>query len=425
MISIRKGLALVLAAALVIIAGCTGSGTGGQDTPDKGAGGGEDPVTITFWHAMNEDSAHGKVLAQLVKDFNAAHDHIQVKAQYQGSYGDLEKKVAAALAARTAPTVVQNTDSMLTRLVASDAVQPLNDLIPREELNDYIPALLKATTYGDRLMALPFNKSAVVLIYDKTLVSDPPETWEEFAQLAKALTVPGERYGTALEANVYEFGSHFAQAGGEWLANNKPAFHNEAGVEALTFITDLIRNGYAVQLKPKEYKSNYFSEGRAAMIAATSASYAYIKPKSGNPWGVAPLYAGPAGKATPLSGANVSIIAEDKGVTPAQTRAAAEFIIWLTNKENTLRWGMGKTGYGPVRLSAIEDAEWKAFARENPEYGVLAEVLPHGVVQPTHPKWKAVQNEITSAVQAAFLGEASPEDALKAAAAKAEGILNK
>lgn len=420
----RAGLAKILAVGLVMLAGCggggaTGAGPGAGGAPAPAAG--REPVRISFWHGMSYDSAHGQTLKELVQEFNGSQPDVVVEEVYQGSYADLEKKLTAAIAAGTPPTVVQNTDSMLTNLVRARAVQVLDPYVPASDRADYPDALLASATFGGQLYALPFNKSMIVLIYDTTLVRNPPKTWEEFQQLARELTIPGQRYDTAFEANVYYFGTHLAQAGGQWLTRDgKAAFNSEAGVRALQFIVDMAREGSAIQLKPREYQSNYFNEGRAAMIATTSASFAFIKPASGNPWAVAPLYAGPGGEAVPLSGANVSLVS---GASPEAAKAGARFLLWLTGREGTLKWAMAKTGYIPVRRSAVADPRWQAFVQANPAYAVLGSAMDKGVIQPNHPRWQAVQKEITTAVEKAVLGQASVREALDEAARKADEIL--
>ncbi len=426
----RRGLALLLVAAMAAATGC-----GGAKTPAPAGPAGEsssapaaptapapqkDPVKIIFWHGMSPDSAHGQTLQTLVRQFNESQADVEVEEVYQGSYKDLEKKLMAAIAAGKPPTVVQNTDSMLTRLLGAKAVQGLDNLVPPADKADYVPALLDAATYEGKLYALPFNKSIIVLIYDKTLVTNPPGNWDAFRQVAREVTVAGQRYGTAFPADVYYFGQHFSQAGGVWVQDGKATFDSEAGVQALQFIVDMAREGSAIQLKPKEYQSNYFNEGRAAMIATTSASFAFIKPASGHPWGVAPLYSGPGGEAVPLSGANVSIVT---GVNPEETQAATRFILWLTGKEGTLKWAIAKTGYMPVRKSAVETKEWKDFVQANPEYGVLSAAMDKGVIQPNHPKWQSVQDLITTAVEKAVLGQADAKTALGEAARQANDLL--
>lgn len=411
MLSIRKGLALALAATMLFVAGCGGkTGSSGE------------PVKVAFWHGMADDSAHGKVLKQLVDEFNSTHKDIIVEASYQGSYTDLEKKLTSALQAGNAPAVVQNTDTMLTTLVDGKVVAELDKLVPSKELSDFPDALLAAQRINGKLYAVPFNKSAIVLIYNKNLVKNPPKNWDEFKKVAQEVTVKDKTYGTAFSADVYYFGTHFGQTGGQWIKDGKPAFNGPEGQQALQLIVDMAKAGTAIQLKPKEYQSDYFNQGRAAMIATTSASFAYIKPVDGAPWGVAPLYAGPKGEAVPLSGANLSIVA---GLKKDQQEAAVTFITWLTGKEATLKWAMGKTGYGPVRKSALNDDRWKNFVKENPEYGVLGDALTKGVTQPNVAAWGNVQKLITTAVEKALLGQADVKAALDEAAKGAEPLLSK
>ncbi|HYF79851.1 MAG TPA: ABC transporter substrate-binding protein [Symbiobacteriaceae bacterium] len=426
MVSFRKGLAFVLAATMLAAVGCGGkkapepTTTPGSGTNTPAPAAPKDPVKIQFWHGMADDSAHGKVLKQLVDKYNASQKEVIVEASYQGSYSDLEKKVTSALQTNNPPAVVQNTDSMLSSLVNQKAVIALDGIVDAKELADFPAGLKKAQTIGGNLYALPFNKSAIVLIYYPEFVPNPPKNWDEFKATAKAATSGTTRYGTAFAADVYYFGTHFGQTGAEWIKDGKANFAGAEGQQALQLIVDMAKDGSAIQLKPKEYQSDYFNQGRAAMIATTSASFAYIKPVDGKPWKVAPLYGGPKGEAVPLSGANLSIVS---GLSKEQQDAGVKFMTWLTGKEATLEWAMGKTGYGPVRKSALEDARWKDFVKANPEYGVLGDALTKGVVQPSDSKWSAVQKEITTAVESALLGKQDVKTALEEAATKANALL--
>ncbi|HWI53813.1 MAG TPA: ABC transporter substrate-binding protein [Symbiobacteriaceae bacterium] len=423
MLSFRKGLAFVLAAAMLAAVGCSGAKKEEPSTtPAPAPVAPKDPVKLAFWHGMADDSAHGKVMKSLIEEFNSTQKEVIVEATYQGSYSQLEQKLTSALQAGTAPQVVQNTDSMLSNLVNGKVVTALDGLIPATEISDFPASLLAAQKIDGKLYALPFNKSAIVMIYYPEYVANPPKNWDEFKAAAKAATVEGKRYGTAFNADVYYFGTHFGQTGGQWLKDGKAAFQGPEGQQALQLIVDMVKNGSAIQLKAGEYQSDFFNQGRAAMIATTSASFAYIKPVDGKPFKVAPLYAGPKGEAVPLSGANLSVIA---GLKKEQQDAAIKFITWMTNKETTLKWAMGKTGYGPVRKSALTDDRWKNFVKDNPEYGVLGDALTKGVVQPSNSQWGNVQKQITAAVEAALLGKADVKTALEDAAKKADEALAK
>lgn len=430
MVSKRKGLALILAASMLVLAACGGAtkteeGQPAATTLEAVAPKPTTPVTIQFWHGMDENSAHGKVLAELVKAFNSSQSEVIVEATFQGAYGDIEKKLLGALQTPTPPHVVQATDSMLVKLYAQDAFQALDELVPAKERADYPAGFLQPLTFAaGKLYALPFNKSVLLMIYNKNLVKSPPTNWEEFKAAALAASVKDQRYGTAFGADVYYFGTHFGQTKGQWLdkAQEKVLFNSPEGVEALTLITEMAKNGSAIQLKPKEYQSDYFNQGRAAMIVTTSASLAFIKPVNGDPWGTAPLYQGPANGSVPIAGANLAMV---KGLKPEEQKAAAQFMLWLTGTEATLKWATGKTGYVPVRKSAVASQVWKDFIKENPEYEPLGLSLDKGVTQPNHPKWGEIQKLLTTAVEKAVLGTADPKAALDEAAEKANAELGK
>lgn len=429
MLSIRKGMALVLAGTLLVAAGCGGGSKTQEQKPAEAPKqeAAKAPVKIQFWHGMADDSAHGKVLASLVKEFNDTHKDIVVEATYQGSYADLEKKLVGALQANTPPQVVQATDSMLVKLVDQKAVQALDSYVPANEKADYPAGLLAAQTFKEgnesKLYGLPFNKSMIILVYNKAVVKTPPKNWEEFKKISQEVSIKDKRWGTAFNADVYYFGTHYAQTGGAWMDKDetKVLFNGPEGVQALSLIVDMVKNGSAIQVQPKTYQSDYFNDGRAAMIATTSASLAYLKPANGDPFGVAPLYAGPANDSVPLSGANVVMIS---GLKKEEADAAAKFMLWLTGKEATLKWAMGKTGYMPVRKSAVETQEWKNFVKDNPEYEVLGSSINKGVVQPNNKKWADIQKLLTTAVEKAVLGT-DPKAALDEAAQKANELLSK
>lgn len=431
MLRIRTLLSLTLAAA-VLVAGCGGTGTTKEEPkaqtpasdskPAPQPAAPKAPVKISFWHGMGYDSTHGKTVQALVKQYNESQKDVIVEEVYQGNYADLEKKVVAAIAASTPPTVIQLTDSMLISLVGSKAVQALDSVIPAAEKSDYPSGLFDSLTFDGKTYALPFNKSVVVLIYDKKLIPNPPKTWEEFEKVSQEITVKGQRFGNAFDPNVYSFGNFFIQAGGQWIKDGKANFNSPEGVKAMEYLVKMAQDGVAIYTKPREYTSNYFNEGRAAMIQSTSASFAYIKPTSGNPWGVALLPKGPNNAKTGLSGANVAMVS---GIKADEAEAAMKFMLWLTGKDAQLKWGMEKTGYLPVRKSALATSQWKEFVKTNPEYEVAGQAILEATTHPNHPQWSNVQKVLTSAVEEALLGKATPRAALDKAAVEADKLLAK
>ena len=85
-----------------------------------------DKTTITFWHAMG--GTNGEVLQQIVDDFNASQDEIEVKAEYQGTYDDTITKLKAAMQSDSGlPDVCQMYDVGTKFMYDSGAVIPVED----------------------------------------------------------------------------------------------------------------------------------------------------------------------------------------------------------------------------------------------------------------------------------------------------------
>jgi multiple sugar transport system substrate-binding protein len=111
---------------------------------------------------------------------------------------------------------------------------------------------------------LPYHDGPEMLIYRKDLFESkpeqqrfqeqfgrplkPPKTWNEFLEMARFFTRPQEDlYGTIIAAFpdahniIYDFFLHLWTRGGKVLdSKGQPAFHNPIGIEALTFLGDMI-----------------------------------------------------------------------------------------------------------------------------------------------------------------------------------------
>jgi ABC-type glycerol-3-phosphate transport system substrate-binding protein len=413
----NRRLAGVLAAvaAMSLVAGCAFKTPTPAPKPTK------DPVHIDFWTALAPDSQPGKTLIRLVNQFNSAQTDVMVTATYQGAYIDIDKRLTAAIAAGKPPAVVQATDSLVANFVSAKSVVALDGLVPASDFADYPPSFLSPLTIGGRHYALPFNRSVMVMFYNTRLVPQPPHTWAELQEVA-ADVAENTDAGIALSPDVYGFAPFFHQAGGQWLQDGEPAFAGAEGTEALQLMQDMVQDGSAALIPPKEYAINYLNDGRVGMIMATSASAPYLHSKDGDRIAAAPLPAGPAGAFTVGSGANVMIV---EGITPAEQKAAAKFVLWLTGRDATLQFATTGSGYVPVRYSALADPVWQTYVKANPDFAAMSNAIDKTVAQPADARWSAVQTKITAAVQAALNDGDDPEEALAGAEAAARNLLRK
>ena len=324
----------------------------------------------------------------------------------------------------------------------------LTPLLPKSEIDAFVPANIKSATLDGKLMVLPraqFDVSA--LYYQKSLYADeakkaaykekygtdltPPDTWEEVTRQAEFFASPPNFYGTqfagkeeAINGRFYEM---LVAEGGEYLdAEGKPAFNSEAGVRALDWFVNLYK-AKAVPAGTTNYLWDDLGQGFASGTVALNLDWPgwagfFNDPKSskiaGNV-GVKVQPKGSSGKRTGWSGFHGFSITQNC----ANKEAAASLIWYLTNEDaQKLEAAAGPL---PTR-TAVWD--WDIAQAKNDPY--KAEVLKafqeasqNAFAVPQTPEWIEISNAVYPELQAAILGDKTSKEALDAAAEKANGIL--
>ena len=90
------------------------SATQSEAASDEGSG---EKTTVQFWHSMS--GTNGDLINQLVSDYNASQDAVEVVATYQGSYADAAAKAEQAIYAGNAPDILQVAQDNVGRLAAN------------------------------------------------------------------------------------------------------------------------------------------------------------------------------------------------------------------------------------------------------------------------------------------------------------------
>ena len=107
----KKVLALLLAGAMTASLAACGGGGGTADSTGGGDSSGGDSsgkTQITVWHAMG--GVNGEAMQEMVDDFNASQDEVEVSIEYQGTYDDTITKLKAAMQSGELPDVCQMYD---------------------------------------------------------------------------------------------------------------------------------------------------------------------------------------------------------------------------------------------------------------------------------------------------------------------------
>lgn len=364
-----------------------------------------EPTEITFWHYMTGNLE--ETLTALTDEFNSTNEYgITVTLVNQGYASDLQTKLQASAAADALPDLTQAYNNWLTPYL--DKIVHLDDFVANDFDNwdDIVEAYRGECSEFGFVHAVPFNKSTYVLFYNKTLFDElgieAPKTWADveadakIVKDAKGIAFIGYDDSTgAIEATLKQNGENFVDETGA-------LFDTDGGREAFEYLSNLYSNGYARLVGEDGYFSNVISNQNIASYVGSSAGVSYITAE-GWELGVAPL---PGNKvnAANMAGTNIVMFSQDTN----KQLAAWEYLKFLTSTESTSKWAVS-TGYLPVRQSAYETAEYKAYMEENICAAACYEQSKDFFYSPTFDASNDIRNSVSPAFEQLVLDKADAQ----------------
>ncbi|EPH90813.1 ABC transporter, solute-binding protein [Enterococcus faecalis 06-MB-DW-09] len=180
---------------LLFSVGVLAAGCGNSETADSSGNESADgKTTLDFWSFWGS-GARQEVIEEIIDDFNASQDKIEVKYSYQ-PWGDIWTKSLSSITAGNPPDViVQDINSVAQRAEAQQATN-LSEYIEEGSSDEFYPQLWDTVEYEGDAYAVPFNTDTQVIFYNKTLFKEAgiseeqlPQTWEELETVARKLDV--------------------------------------------------------------------------------------------------------------------------------------------------------------------------------------------------------------------------------------------
>lgn len=359
------------------------------------------PVDVTFWHAMT--AANEETLAELVDDYNASQDKVDVELVFSGSYDDTRDKYVTALRGGDLPDVVQLEETAIQLMIDSQSAVPAQACVEADgyDTSDFLPRVLAEFSVEDVLWPMPFNVSNPVLFYNRKAFEAagldpdaPPATLEELAEASQTIVDAGAaQYGMALELSAW-YVEQWLNIGGQTVVDNEngragrataATLDNETTLDALTWVKDMVDDQLAVSVGRNTSGADHLlavGTGQAAMTIGTSAAL-------GSVYDV--LAGGDFPNVEPGVAAFPSLAADSQGGVAAggaalwivnrssdeEQAATWDFLKWLDEPEQQARWHVG-TGYIPIRQSAADLPEVTELWAERPGFQVAYEQLTAG-----------------------------------------------
>jgi len=392
-------------------------------------------VHLTLWNVPPKSlPLDRKIWEDTVARFEAENPAIRVEGverEYQ------PEEFITVMAGGKGPDLVKVWVGAIQTLANLGFLEPVDSYLQNWDQGKYIkPILLDSTKVGDSHYGIPADTYFLFLLYRKDLFAkaglnpeNPPNTWDEWVQTARTLTNRAKgQYGIGLVPKTWYFQDFVWQAGGEMIRTGdggkpKSAFGEAPAVLALKFWKDLKWKYNVLQsdvLMPESELLHLFALGKVAMILGTENELPAlitrykIDPQS---FGIAPLPAGPAGRAAHLGG---DIYVLNASSSPERKAAAWKWVEFELSPANQLwKWQQMHDLKMVIFPGAFSST---ASVANLPEFKRVADAMETARVEPHVNGWPQVRNLLDEdPLQSVFLEEdANPQQLLETFAKTAD-----
>ena len=350
-------------------------------------------------------------------------------------WGSVERKLLAAVYARTAPDLVNLNPPFAANLASKGGLTDLTPLLPSDAAERYLPSVWQACRDPDAgQIAVPWYLTVRLSLVNRELldqadIAAPPTRWDEIPAFARQIRKRTGRYGlflTTVPDDSAEMLETLVQMGVSLLdSERRAAFNSPAGRRAFQFWTDLYQEG----LLPREVVSQgqrraieLFQSGDLAM-AATGAEF--LRSIQTNAPGVAAV----TESHPPVTGAdgtaNVALMTLAVPRQSTKQALALQLALFLTDATNQAHFATearvlpsSVEALARVR-SQLQQEQTRTHQQDQIRQARLLSAITlerARVLVPALPGIKRLQKILYTKLQRAMLGQVTSAEALGTAA---------
>lgn len=350
----------LLAGAVLAACGSGGKPSASPSTTGSGGSGGSShaPVTLTY---MLWDPHQEVGYKQSIAAFEKKYPYIHVNVIQLG-YSAYWQKLTTEIASGSPPDLFWDNLDYFPTFVKDGALLSVQPFIKKYHVNlsSYYSNLLPLFKYHSQYYAIPKDWDTVGLVYNKKMLAKAglpaptnltwnPTTGGSLLRYAQDLTLssngrhagqsgfnPAKIVQYGFSASLAGTGSQqgyadfLAQNGVTYFKNGKYAYATPTGVQVFTFLKNLIYKWHVAPPATLSTQPTFtqltdlFAPGKLAMYQTGDWNLNPISTSVKFPWGIAPLPAGPAGRASVTNGLGINISAHTK-----HPRSAGLLWAWL------------------------------------------------------------------------------------------------
>lgn len=365
-----------------------------------------------------------KDIAPQIEEFEKAYPDVKIEAVDLGAE-DLHNKLLASLLAGTgAPDVSFEVDIYARKYYGTPMILPLSDVYPNYK-EEFVQGLSYRWEYNGELWGIPYDTGPFIVFYRKDVFDELgvefPDNWQDFLEVGKKVTKPGERYmGFFYQAD--QFAAIVQSRGGMVTSiQDEVLFNNPIAVETLEFIRSLVKE-YQITEYASPWDPAGFEKVKTGRWVSLPIWFWYqsfgLKDVAYNPefdgkWRVAPTLRWT--KNDPPTGADFTC--GGLWVVTSQTKypdIAKKFAASLGTKEAQVSQAT-RRGIMPVNVLALQElSSWQdPFFGNQETFKIALEVMKQ--YPPSIEfggKWPAISPILTSAIEKVIFEDVPPDKAL-------------
>lgn len=371
-------------------------------------------VTLAFWEQEGEEV--DVFIDGLIAEFEAANPSITIERTHYENEA-LRDQFQTASLAESAPEVVRVPNDFAGPFSTLDIIAPMDALFDEAFLAQFFEGALEPAVVAGTLWGIPDNYgNHLMLLYNQSLIAEPPATFEDLITKAQELTA-GEVQGFAYNLNEPFWGAGFYGAFGGWPLDeaDQPQFNNQAFIDYLTFVAQLKADGVVPQECDYNCADTLFKEGKAAMIINGDWSLGGYAEALGDNLGAAPVPPINGNPYTEMTAGKYYMVSKAVLDDPAKMDAVVKFITFMTTADVQKRW-LDEFKRLPSNTEVAQDP---SIASDPVLAGSMA-ALANGRGMPAAPQMRCAWDAWRPNLEGVMAGTLAPADAAAAAQTAAD-----
>lgn len=386
-----------------LLTGCGGSKSTGSST-------GKQTTIISWIHPFMEDTdAEKKMWDGFVQKFEKENPDIKVNLQTV-PWGSRDQRMLTAFSAGKGPDVVYLIPDHLAQFGYMGIIEPLDNLIPQNVKDDYLPNTLQAASIDGKLYGLPMLQTIMGWYYNTDMLKEAgwdtnklPETWDEFLNCCKMIKEKTGKYAYyGMELSNFPQMTYYPylwQAGGDILdKDGNVVIDSDATRKSMNFMRELYAYAPEDSVTATDQHDALLKEQKIAI--AFSADYPTLVKDCKFNWKL-----GPALK-DQQQGTYGTIGSWAISHTSKNKEAAAKWITFLTAPDQ-MKIFLNNTKYFAPRKS-LQD-----MYKDDPVMNELAKQAQYVKPGVVHPAGRSILLIINPELQGVVMGKETPDEAIK------------